>query len=220
MTIKQRRWVMACFAITLNALGNAMVAHSHLGNTYWGVAAENITALANIQFGTSILIITLILFIYNRIALKEYRLLLDTLSLIVTISFGVLINIFSEILAANIDLTNNVILANIVWALGIILMTMSISMYIKPNLIIPAFDENMSVIAKLYCKGNLVKAGYIAMIVAMTTTLIVGIINDMTFYGLNIYSLIVIITFGPLVNLFYKHNKLYDKYIQFGEYEK
>lgn len=211
---------MVCIAIVINALGNAMVAYSQLGNTYWGVAAQNISALTNIQFGTSILLITLVLFTFNRIALKKYRLLLDTLSLIVTISFGLLINFFSEILIANVNIANNVILANIIWVLGIILMTSSISMYLKPNLIIPAFDENMGVLAKLYCKDNLVKAGYLAMVVAMVVTLIVGIINDTTFYGFNIYTLLVIIFFGPLVNLFYKHFKIYDRYIHFGEYER
>ncbi len=220
MNKQTKRWIMVIFAILLNALGNAMLAYAGLGNTYWGIAAVNLSELTGIQFGTSILVITLCLFVYNRIALKEYRPVLDTLSLIVTVSSGLLINMFYAFLAKYVILTDKIILTNVVWMLGLLLMTSSIAMYLKPNLIVPAFDENMGVFAKIYFKGNFAKAGYLAMAVAMIITLVVSLIRGAMPVGFTLYALFVILTFGHLINFFFNHMKLYDKFIEFGEYDK
>ncbi len=220
MDIKLRRWTVVILAIIANALGNAMLAYANLGNTYWGVAAQNISAYTGIEFGTAIIAITVTLFIYNRIALKQYRPLLDTLSFIVTVSFGIFINMFYGLLATYVPIENNPVLANIIWAGGLIIMTMSISMYLKPHLIVPAFDENMDVFAKLYFNGNYAKAGYLAMVISMVVILVVGLLNDKTFLGFNLYSLFVIVVFAPMIQFWFNHMKGYDKFIRFGEFEE
>ncbi len=220
MKTQTKRWIMVILAILINALGNAMLAYANLGNTYWGIAAVNISELTGIQFGTSILVITLTLFVYNRIALKEYRPVLDTLSLIITVCFGLLINMFTALLAKYVVLTDNIILTNIVWIIGLLLMTSSIAMYLKPNLIVPAFDENMGVFAKLYFKGDFAKAGYLAMVVAMVIVAVVSLIRGALPIGFTLYALFVILTFGHFINFFFNNMKFYDKFIEFGEYDK
>lgn len=213
MNTQQKRWIMVVVSILLSALGNAMLSYSGLGNTYWGVAAENISALTNIEYGTSILILMLVLYVFNRIALKEFRPLLDTLSLITTFAFGYIINIFLGLLSSTIDLTNNIILTNMMWFFGLVLMTMGISMYLKINLIVPAFDENLDVLAKKYFNNNYVKASLVSVIVAMIITMVVGFLNNMTFVGFNVYSIITIVTFGHFIQFFHNNMKFYDRFI-------
>ncbi len=220
MNTQTKRWMMVILAILINALGNAMLAYAGLGNTYWGIAAVNISELTGIQFGTSILVITLCLFVYNRIALKEYRPVLDTLSLIITVCFGLLINMFYALLAKYVVLTDNFILTNVVWIIGLLLMTSSIAMYLKPNLIVPAFDENMGVFAKIYFNGNFAKAGYLAMAVAMVIITVVSLIRGALPVGFTVYALFVILTFGHFINFFFNNMKFYDKFIEFGEFDK
>ncbi len=220
MNVQTKRWLMVIIAILLNALGNAMLAYPGLGNTYWGIAATNLSELTGISFGNAIIAITLCLFIFNRIALKEYRPLLDTLSLIITLVFGKLIDMFIYLLANNIDLTNNYILANVIWVAGLLIMTASISMYLKPNLIIPAFDENMGVFAKIFFNGNFAKAGYLATAVAMVITAVCSILRGELPVGFTLHALVVFVIFGHLINFFFAHMKAYDKFIEFGEFDK
>ncbi len=220
MNIQTKRWMMVIIAIIFNALGNAMLAYPGLGNTYWGIAATNLSALTGITFGNSIIAITVCLFIFNRIALKQYRPILDTLSLIITVTFGRLIDMFIGILATNVDLTNNFILANVVWVVGLLLMTASISMYLKPNLIVPAFDENMGVFAKIFFNGNFAKAGYLATAVAMVIVAVCSLIRGAMPVGFTWYALVVFFIFGHLINFFFNNMKFYDKFIEFGEFDK
>ncbi len=226
MNIQNKRWLMVIVAILINALGNAMLAYSNLGNTYWGIAALNITAVSQdkfgktMEFGTAILVITLCLFVYNRVALKEYRPVLDTLSLIITVVFGLIINFFMAILVKTVNLEGNFILANIVWLGGLLLMTSSIAMYLKPNLIVPAFDENMGVFAKIFFKGDFAKAGYLAAAVAMIITAVCSIIRGALPIGFTVYAVVVFFAFGHLINFFFNHMKFYDKFIEFGEFDK
>lgn len=219
MDIKIKRWLMVIFAIILNSFSNALLAFANLGNTYWGVAALNIEQYTGLRFGTSLLIIMLGLFILNRILLKEYRPILDTVSLVVTILQGSLINVFIVFLENNIDYNNSYLLQNFIWLLGFLLMTVSISMYLKPNLITPALDENMGVFARLYFKGNFIKSGYLCMSIAMVIVLVFGILNNMNFYGFNIHSLIMIFTLGYFTDFFFKNMKIYDKFIEFRDYK-
>ncbi len=226
MNIQTKRWLMVIVAILINALGNAMLAYSNLGNTYWGIAAINITMVSGekfgipMEFGTAIIIITLCLFVYNRIALKKYRPVLDTLSLIITVTFGLIINFFISILSLTINLEGNFILANVVWLVGLLLMTSSISMYLKPNLIVPAFDENMGVFAKIFFNGNFAKAGYLATAVAMVIVAVCSILRGALPIGFTWYALVVFFIFGHLINFFFTHMKFYDKFIEFGEFDK
>lgn len=220
MDLKTKRWLMVIFAIILNAFSNALLAFANLGNTYWGVAALNIEKYTGLQFGTSLLTIMLGLFILNRILLKEYRPILDTISLLITLFQGTLINWFVILLENNIDYSNSAIFRNFLWLVGYMLMALSISMYLKPNLVIPALDENMGVFAKLYFKDNFIKSGYLCMSIAMVIILVFGILNNMQFYGFNIHSVVIILTFGYFTDYFFKHMKKYDKFIEFGEFEK
>ncbi len=226
MNVQTKRWLMVILAILMNALGNAMMAYTNLGNTYWGIAALNITAVSQdkfgkpMEFGTAILIITLCLYVYNRIALKQYRPVLDTLSLIITVTFSLFINFFIAVLSKTVNLEGNLVLANVLWAGGLLLMTASISMYLKPNLIVPAFDENMGVFAKIFFNGNFAKAGYLATAVAMVITAICSIIRGALPIGFTLYALVVFVIFGHLINFFFAHMKFYDKFIEFGEFDK
>ncbi len=226
MNIQTKRWLMVIFAILINALGNAMLVYPRLGSTYWGIAAENLMLAVTekigipIEFGTAIIIITLCLFVYNRIALKEYRPVLDTLSLFVTVIFGVIINMFTALLEKYVIIENNPVLAHIVWVVGLLLMCMSISMYLKPNLIVPAFDENMGVFAKIFFNGNFAKAGYLATAVAMVIVAGCSLVRGALPTGFTVYALVIFFIFGHLINFFFTHMKFYDKFIEFGEFDK
>ncbi len=219
MSLQIKRWSMVWVGIFIAALGNAMLAYSGLGNTYWGIAAENISALTGFQFGTSIFILMSGLFVYNRIALKSYRPVLDTLSFITSILFSMFINMFIALLASTVNLADNYYLTLAVWFFGIILMTLGITMYVKINLIVPAFDENMGVFAKLYFNGSFAKAGYLCIAVALVITVIVGFINDKTFLGFNLYTLFIILTFSHFIQFFMDHMKFFDKFVEVGEFE-
>ncbi len=199
--------LLSILGILLNALANAFVAKAFLGNTPIGITAMNMSSSFNMTFGTAITILCVISFVLARIISRSYRPIADTIGLIISIVFGVIIDMFTVMLEV-LPMTN-ALYQWIYCMFGLLVMTLSIALYIKADVIILAFDDLMNKVRIHLTGGNFTKASNIVFTIFIIFAIAFGLLGEHSIgmygiVGINFASIIIFFAFGPLIGLYTK----------------
>ncbi len=212
MNLKLKRFFIFLVGSLGVALANAIVVKANLGNTAWGIAAINIIKNnPTISFGLAIGFLNVFIFIVCRIVERKYRPLMDTVGLILSLFFGVVIAFFEKML---IPIEPTTYVGKMMFlVLGIIFMAYTIVVYLKANFFKFPFDDSLVVFGDNIFKGNYALGSYLGMGIASVIAIAFGLLSG-GIIGFNIYTIIIVVVFGPIINFFFKHTKWVDKFLE------
>ncbi len=193
------------------AFANALVVQANIANTAWGIAAMNIDAYTDaISFGFAMSYLNIFVFILCRIVERKFRIIKDTIGLILSFFFGVAIEFFQKTIY--FIPTDSIVTRYILLVFGIVLMTYTIVVYLKSDVFKFPFDDSIVIFANGFFNGKVAFGSYLGMAIAAIIALGFGLASG-TIIGFNIQTVVISIAFGPLIGFFFKHTNWVDKII-------
>ncbi|MFV0441387.1 MAG: hypothetical protein ACK5LV_08885 [Lachnospirales bacterium] len=208
MTKEIKRLLVFVLGILGTALGNALIFNANLGNTAWGVVAVNINRYnSNISEGFALGILSCVVFILCRFVEKEFNLIKDIVGLMMSLIFGSLISLFSNL--TQFLVFDTFLLQFFVLILGIVILAFSIVVYLKADIFKLPFDDSVVVFAKNLFKNNIAYGSYFCVFLAFIITMVFVTLTG-NLYGFNFITVIICIIFGPILDIFFKKSKWID----------
>ncbi len=215
MSKKAKAILVTAISLILNACAGALSIVTMAGTTTWNAASINLGTTFNILEGTAINIFCILLFLASIIIKRKFEPVKDLLSLFISLNFGMLVNFFLVYVFGGLTF-NNVIVANIVCAFSIVVICMTISVYLKSNVVLIIFDMFLDTLKKYIFKGNVVYASLFSSLLSLSIAIIFGIINS-NIQAISFITIFSAFLLGPIIQFFDKNMTFIDRFLELEE---
>ncbi len=193
-----KNYIMFAISYVFNAFGNALMIKGSVGALMWTSTFENFGNFVGVTAGMATSIISVIFYIVSKIIGRDFKLKDTIICLILSVSFGTLIDFFLYLIGKTP--LDSVYLNYTIALVGMILISVSVSLAIEANVAFLALDDFLKNLKVYVFKGNVLKATYgslgIGFIIAIITGLLYGQIANMT-----VLTIISSLLFGYLVQI-------------------
>lgn len=192
------------FSIMLNSLGNGLSVASNMGSALWTASAANIAHDFKFNIGSVLIIYGILTVLINTLLLRhiEWRRIIG--NLLFTFPYGLLVafwaHFFREVGVPDLNVPVRIILTIV----GILFLSIAVSMYQRVNLILHPNDDMTNIIRFKYVHGNPAIAQYLNFAIPLTVVIILWVIFHHT-VSFNVGTLFSFLFQGSLIGWSDKH---------------
>lgn len=192
-----KKYLYLIVSVIGNALGTALMANTDLGLTAWGSAAQNFSGLLGISFGTGFIVLATIFYVIAMIIQRKIVLLETGLSFAFLISFGLLSDLFINVIP---DMSNlNIVLRILINFLGLAILIFAIALHLKILIAVHPCDIFLYQMQKVF-KNDAIGT-YFTFFTAFSVTIVSGLLNN-EITGIGIGTAFTVLLSGLMIRFY------------------
>ncbi len=184
------------FGFFLTAFGVTALIRSRLGAGPWDTVTNNLSALIGITLGQASMTVNACIVLFLLIVNRKSRYIFTVVPIV---AIGLFIDVWDILILGDLFLSN-FFLQLLFFALGVFFITSGLAIVIVTGFPAMIFDELTFTLMRLIKSESFFKVRLFVEFFAITLAIILGFLASIGFGAVNVGSILLALTIGPLIN--------------------